>query len=271
MSDEARYPEGITTELLMAYADGALDPAETARVEAALRDHPGLAAEVDDYRLTAGALSGAFDTPLSEPVPDHLAALVMGGVAEGANVTSLNAGRMRRARLFPAWGQALAACAVFGFGALFGVTMLDAKTARPTDRGFLVAGRLDASHPIARALETSASARTIAIAGGRFDAVATFPTASGVPCREFEAAHEDGAAVGIACRRDGRWTIELLLNVEPTTAPEGGFQLASGFDGEVIGLALDSLKAGVGLGSEAETCLIENGWNIEACPGGAGE
>ena len=271
MSDEEKYPEGITPELLMAYADGALDPTETARVEAALRDHPELAAEVDDYRLTAGALGTAFDAPLSEPVPDHLAALVMDGETGGENVTSLHAGRMRRARRFPAWGQALAACAVFGVGALFGVTMLGANTAGQAEIDLLLAGRLDATHPLARALETAASAQTIEIPGGRFDAVATFPTASGVPCREFEAADKESAAVGIACRRDGGWTIELLLNAEPTSAPEGSFQLASGFDADVIDSVLDRLQAGVGLGSDDETCLIDNDWNIEACPDSAGE
>lgn len=271
MGEDDRYPEGITAELLMAYADGALQPAETARVEAALCDHPQLAAEVDDYRLTASALGDAFDAPLGEPVPDHLAALVMGGQGEGDNVASLHAGRTRRARLLPPWGQALAACAVFGVGTLFGFAMLRTNTAGPAGSDLLVAGRLAPDHPLARALETSASARPIAIPGGRFDAVATFPTASGVPCREFEAADSDGAAVGIACRRNGSWTIELLLNAGPTRAPEGGFQLASGFDGEVIEKVLDRLQAGVGLDATAETCLIENGWNFEACSGSSGE
>ena len=66
MSEETRYPEGITPELLMAYDDGALDAGEIARVEAMLAAHPELAGEVAAYRQTAAALAGAFDAPLDE-------------------------------------------------------------------------------------------------------------------------------------------------------------------------------------------------------------
>lgn len=265
MNDEIRYPEGITPERLMAYADGALDAGETARVEAMLAAHPELAEEVAEYRQTAAALAGAFDAPLDEAVPAHLEALIMGNAATGSNVTSLHAERKRRSFGSSPWGQAIAACAVFGFGALFGSQILADGAPGPTNGPLLVAGELEAAHPFARALETSVSAQTVEIPGGRFDAVATFPTATGATCREFEATDGRGAAVGLACRRGGAWTVEVLLHAETVTAPGGGFQLASGFDGEVIDAALDRLGAGVGLAAGAEACLIENDWDADAC------
>jgi len=46
-------PDGPTPEQLAAYADGELGPAERARVEAWLRDHPGARADVDAQRRLA--------------------------------------------------------------------------------------------------------------------------------------------------------------------------------------------------------------------------
>ena len=95
--------------------------------------------------------------------------------------------------------------------------------------------------------------------------MASYHVGAGVTCREFEALDSLGAAIGLACRRDGAWTVEVLLHAETAPPPAGGFQLASGFDGEVIDAVLDGLGAGVGLAAEAEACLIENGWDADAC------
>ena len=268
MTEDVTYPEGITPELLMAFADGQLNPEDARRVEAAMAADPALGAEVDAYRLTADHLAGAFDAPLDEPVPAHLEALVMGGTTEGENVTSLHAARARKATGLPFWGQAIAACAVFGFGAAFGSAALD--SAPPSAGNVLLAGQLDASSPIAQALETRASAEIVDIPGGRFDVVATIPVAGGATCREFETAGDAGAVVGIACRRDAGWTVELLLHAEPGSGLQEGFQLASGFDVDPIDTVLTGLGAEMGVDAETETCLIENAWNSAAC-GAIGE
>jgi len=63
MTEDVIYPDGITPELLMAYADGQLGPADARRVDAAIAADPALAAEVDAYRLTADGLAGAFEMP----------------------------------------------------------------------------------------------------------------------------------------------------------------------------------------------------------------
>lgn len=266
MTDTYTYPEGITPELLMAYADGALEAAEVDRVEAALETHPELAEEVRAYRQTAAALAGAFDAPLGEAVPAHLEALVMGTAAkQDNNVIALHAGRTRRYGGLPVWGEAIAACVFFGVGALLGGQFPTGDGADSVDRRLLIAGQLEIAHPLAQALESAASAQTIDIAGGKFDAVASYPVASGVTCREFEALDARGAAVGLACRRDGAWTVEVLLHAEPALTPADGFQLASGLDSDVIGSVLDRLGAGVGLAADVETCLIENDWEGLAC------
>lgn len=265
MTDTYTYPDGITPEGLMAYADGVLEPDAVAHVEAALAAHPELADEIEAYRQTAAALADAFDAPLDEAVPAHLEALIMGPAATGHNVTSLQSERRRRSRGLPVWGQAIAACAVFGFGALFGGQLLSGEGKGAVDSRLLVAGQLNSAHPIAQALESAASGQTVNIEGGTFDVVASYPVASGATCREFEAMDALGAAVGLACRRGGAWTVEVLVHAEPATAPAGGFRLASGFDGEIIDSVLGRLGADVGLAVEAEACLIDNGWEAGAC------
>lgn len=259
------YPEGITSEILMAYADGALPDADRARVEAALAEVPELGAEIAAYRQSLAMLDGAFDAPLREPVPAHLEALVMGhAAAPGPAVVSLDAARARRAsRGFPAWAQGLAACLVFGMGALLGSGATGGDPATPDT--LLMAGRLAPSHPIARALETAVSAEPVSLDGGSFVAYATFVAGSGAPCREYEAFGESDAVTGLACRAGSGWQVEFLQRGNPASSPDGGYQLASSADPALLDAALLALRAGPGLAADAEACLIANGWRVSAC------
>lgn len=258
-------PAGITEEMLMAYADDALAPDERARVERAVADHPELAEEIESYRLSRAALADAFDQPLNEPVPEHLRALVMKGPRgseeqQGSEVASLAEHRARRAWYAGPWGQAIAAVFVFGFGALFGGLLMPQPAPSDGSGDLMLAARLPVAHPVAQALETAGSAETVALKGGEFHAVLTFTDASGGFCREFETRAEAGAAVGIACRRDDAWAVELLLAAEPRPDGQGGFQLASGFDEAALDTVLDRLGASAGFDRETEQCLIARDW-----------
>lgn len=70
----------ITDEELMAYADGELSPLEAKRIEAAMADDRHLAARVARFRAVRRALRTAYDSVVSEPIPEHLRAL-LGDVA----------------------------------------------------------------------------------------------------------------------------------------------------------------------------------------------
>lgn len=268
MTEDVTYPKGITPELLMAYADGALPPDDVARVDAAISAFPELAEEVAAFKTTSLALKGAFDGPMDEPVPDHLAALVMGPLADtdGDTVVSLQDARTKRSLYSSPFGQAIAACAVFAFGLVAGAAFLGEESSIPGENGdLLLAGRLDAGHPISQALEATASAELVSFRGGQFDAVASFMTNGNVPCREFEAADETGAVVGVACRRDDSWSVELLLAASPTGTPQSDFQLASAFDAGALDGVLNALGASQGLSASQEACLIQQGWDPEKC------
>ena len=268
MDEMTNYPDGITTELLMAYADGALDGEARARVAAALAAHPALADEVAAYQLTRDAIGGAFDTPMQEEVPAHLEALVLGSVGEtsdvqtGGEVISLGRARERRSWLSASWPQAIAAAAAFAFGSVFGAAVLGGTANAPIgENAILVAGLLEPDHPISVALESTPSGQLVNFDGGQFDAIATYATASGAYCREFEAAAASSVVVGVACREAQGWQVEVLLAAEPMADSQAGFQLASGFDDVALSTVLDRLGVEPGLNAAEESCLLENGFN----------
>ena len=94
----------IPDETLMAYADGELEPAQRAEVEAALAADPKLAARVEAHRALRRKLNTTFDPILMETVPDALVASARSSPAtrpsampeRAATVTDLR--RVRAAR-----------------------------------------------------------------------------------------------------------------------------------------------------------------------------
>ena len=63
-------------EMLMAYADGELDPLAAKRVEREIAANPELAATIEAHRALRRRLGAAFAPVLDAPVPDRLAALL---------------------------------------------------------------------------------------------------------------------------------------------------------------------------------------------------
>jgi anti-sigma factor RsiW len=89
----------LDDETLMAYADGELSPLEAKRVERAMADDPELARRVARFSATRRALKTAYDTVVSQPVPDHLLKLLEAIPDEpiAAPPIDLNGERTRRA------------------------------------------------------------------------------------------------------------------------------------------------------------------------------
>lgn len=266
MTDHKTYPVGITSELLMAYADNTLSAEETAQIDGLLTDHPDLLAEVEDYRLTAARLGGAF-SDTEEEIPEAMRAHVMGRTAENENVVPLQKKQPRRAWHAQPWGQAMAASLLLAAGVVIGTTFTGNNAdSDPFTQSLFLAGPLPTDHPVAMALENTPSARMVTLADNQFDSVATFRTEARGFCREFELSGDSRAVVGIACRPADRWQVEILLAAEPGASPQTGFQLASGFDTNALEQVLDQLGAGIGLSREAEACLLKAGWeNTDQC------
>ena len=60
-----------TDEELMAYADGALQPAERHRIDQLIAADPTLQEQIAIFRQTSAPLAALFADKVSEPVPAH--------------------------------------------------------------------------------------------------------------------------------------------------------------------------------------------------------
>lgn len=68
----------VSEQDLLAFADGELEPARAAEVEAWLAGHPDEARQVEEWRRQTLALKAALDPVAAEPVPWRLAQLAAG-------------------------------------------------------------------------------------------------------------------------------------------------------------------------------------------------
>jgi len=111
----------ISDEMLMAYADGELDAASRARVEAAMQEDPEIGKRVARHRALRETMQGAFSDVLNEPVPERLIQAARGQTAAPKSaVVDLSADREAARRKNSAalrWqSAAIAASLLLGLG-----------------------------------------------------------------------------------------------------------------------------------------------------------
>jgi hypothetical protein len=218
-------PLNLDPELLVAYVDKELPPAQMAAVEAALM-HNGAAREtVRQLRLSAAAAAHAYDAALNE-LPDRL--LLAAGAGELPPVPQMEPRRpgARLRRLLPLTAT-LAALAI-GLAGGYELRALGVGVAGPgraegyepaaaTPADLLAAAFESALLP---ALDGGAEGQAFAYAGkagerGRIELGGRFTTGFGAECREFTRSESrngvSGRAGGLACRgADRSWNVLLL-------------------------------------------------------------
>ena len=219
-------------EMLMAYADGELDPLAAKRVERAIAADPALGDAVTAHRALRARIGTAFAATADEPVPDRLAALLM------SNVTAIPP---RPAPSRRRWMEAAAIAATLVLGIAVGSRWQQAPVS--VERGALVA-----SGSLAQALDTQLAANK-----GDTRIIASFRSISGSYCRVF-----NGAALnGIACREDGGWTLRRAESSTRSGATEYG--QAGSADAALMAAAQD-MTAGDPLDPAAEAHARDRGW-----------
>lgn len=238
----------ISDDTLMAFADGELDAAERARLDAALATDAALRERVAAIRRQRERVAAAFAGVLDEPVPQRLAGLLQ---AAAAPVVDLADARERRdrARRLPTWAQWGGMAASLVLGVLVG-TQIDRGGAEfalePS------AGRMVAAGAVGRALSTQLASEPAVGAG--VSVQLSFVDKSGDYCRTFSTA----AIAGLACRQQGRWTVQSLAAAGPT--PAGPVrQAASALPKEVLE-AVDRRIAGDTLDAERERRARDRSW-----------
>ncbi len=263
----------LNEEMLMAYADGELDPQVSAQVRAALADDPAARERVRLYRRTTQLLRQAYDAPLHEPVPETLLEGVdpRGDAGEAGEVVHLASRKaadgwsVRRAAL------PLAASLALVIGTAVGYRLQpDADSALVT--GNSLAGRIALESPLHRVLETKTSGEPLEWAtddgaSARAQAQLTFKSPQGRYCRQYRVsvtgAAQAGATAGIACRSsEGGWHSEIVVSVpaDVDAPPRDSFVAAGGRGIEALDRFIEPMMVDPALGAAEESRAIDLGW-----------
>lgn len=237
----------LSDEELMAYADGELTPIEAKRIEAAMAEDPALAARVARFRNVRLILRKTYDSVVSEPVPEHLRAL-LGDVAasEPEQVAQLNVEREKRSSRFgpPAWA-AIAASLLVGVLAGRAIVPQSLLTSDGLYAGAALSGVLDTR--LAGEPNNEVSPTRVGL---------TFRTADGEVCRTFSHEARNRIVSGLACRADDRWAIQAAVTDQAANAP---YRQAGAAAPEILEV-VDSMIAGEALDAEQERALRDNNW-----------
>jgi len=250
----------VSDEVLMAYADGVLDPAERDAVEAALQRHPECRQKVEKFRATLSPLQSLFRESIGidhlDPLIDRIRRADLAPSptsARPAEVRLLPQARPTRAPRHP-WQQhypvAIAASLALLIGAGLG-SLLQPRAASSVPTASFIGisdGRLTAQGSLQDLLEHTARGvpvRAELAGGGTWELEATFSFRSigEQPCRRYELrskAQEHFA--GFACRDgDGQWTVQAHAKLDSTPVnPSAGFAPASGPSADAADVALEA-------------------------------
>jgi hypothetical protein len=243
----------FSDETLSAYADGELDAATRAAVEAAMASDPQLAQRIAKYRALRARLQQAFAPVVAEPVPERLLASARGASARQRPSNVIELQKQPRARWsWPQWG-AMAASLVIG--ALLGPLLLRSPTGNaPVDTR---SGPMLAHGMLERALSEQLASTQPAAAPVQVGV--SFRARSGAYCRTF-VMHDESQLAGLACRERSAWRVETLARTDSGPTGAGLRPAGSALPPAVAG-TLDELIAGEPLDAAAEAAARARGWN----------
>lgn len=204
----------VGDEIVMAYADGELTPAERDEVERAAAEDPDVAARIEMFRRTRTDAKAALDGLALSPLPQALLDQIR------TQIDTADTGQARAepevvpfapARRRQSWGgrrtvwRAAAAIVLVAFGVAVGVSL---PGARPDLE--VTASLLDDAD-LGRALPTLPSGETIGIGAKQIRAVSTFRDGDDRLCREMEVASGASSVVAVACRTAERWRVDMAI------------------------------------------------------------
>lgn len=249
----------ITDEMLIAFADGELDPKTREDVMRAVAADPELERKLAAHQRLRDTLSSHFAPIAGQPVPEHLKALLEKREAapEPPRVVSLAAvraerdeQRARQRRWLPGWGNMAAIAATLVLGLAVGQNLNPGSGPVAVEGGAMVA-----QGQLATALDTrlaSAGQEGVGQEGAGTRIGLTFRSKAGDICRTF-----DGEAMsGLACHRGGNWKLEQIL---PGAAEATAYRQASASDPRLAASVQDMI-AGQPFDAKSERIARDKGW-----------
>lgn len=197
----------IDDETLMALADGELDGAEAARVSAAIADDPQAQARLRRFTETRARLKALAAEAGPGPADDALAARIraaaLASQAPAAPAPAPAAPARPANRNRAPWAAMAAALAAAAVG--IGWWQTGGPAALPPAE--------------VAALDSLPSGEAVTLEGaGDLTMIASYRTAAGDFCREYEVARDRSLTVSVACRQDGAWQRQFASDM---TAGEG--------------------------------------------------
>lgn len=240
----------ITDEVLMAYADGELDAAASAEVEAALAADPALAERVQEHRALRAQLQSAFDPVLEESVPDHLIAAAKASVQAKRTVVDLEEVRQKRTAT-PTQHWSLAQWAAIAASLMIGL-FIGHSALQGNDPIAMRNGELVAGGTLADALTTQLSRDE----GGEHRIGLTFRTKQGEYCRTF-ASVEKQAIVGVACRANDAWKVRAVSEAQ---AANSDYRMAGSSMPAAVRAVVEDAMQGEPLTVAEEQAARGSGW-----------
>jgi hypothetical protein len=260
----------------MAYADGELEPARSAEVEAAMAADPEIARRVEQHKSLRKKFEAAFDPVLNETVPEPLVSAIRSAPAKPrdrsareATVTDLRRVRAARAAesrgaaaargpsvprrpwTWVEWGAMAASIVV---GAVIAHLTLKSPAGGPIDtRG----GQLVAQADLEQALDNQLAGDQSANAPVQIGV--TFRTKTGDHCRTFMVKGPNPLG-GLACREVDEWRVQVLAAATATAGSDGGYKQAGADMPAAVITAMEQQIAGEPFDASAEVAARGRGW-----------
>lgn len=254
MNSETSKP--VDDELLMAFVDGELTSEEQSQIEQAMNEDPQLAARVEVLAKTRRLAQQAFSDVLDEPVPDKLLEMLP-PAADDNKVVDL-ASHRGRISAYMLTGIAASLALVVGLlvGSQFPEEHIDMHALALADAGYINSG-----NPLHTALEEMPShSRYTTEFGDVIVPLLTFKANDGRYCREFEINAERAVSIGVACRLNDVWQLEVLLAGDARPSGVNDYQPASGYSEAALNTVLDSLWQGDAYDLNEEKRLTRQQW-----------
>ena len=262
----------VSDETLMAYADGEVDAATRAIIEAAMRDDPEIRRRIEEHRALRETMQGAFSEVLHEPVPQRLIDAARGynaarghNAAHAGNVVDLASARKAAADApgrRRSW-QPIAMAASVLLGVALGYLGWHGSNTwlKTNSHGELVAGA-GLAEALSNQLSEDRSPGLVATTG------LSFRAKTGDYCRTFSSTGAN-ASSGLACREDDGWKIKVLAQTPNATSNSSNFRPAASADAPAIRAAVEESIDGEPLDRAGEIAARQGGWAAAASANGS--
>ena len=210
--------EHLTREMLDAFVDGELPPADMTRMAALIEKRADLRAYVESQEKLKHHLRDSFSQVLHQAIPAQIGRLI-------ASAAKRPVGKSRWSdwlREFFAWGVAGPAAATLAVGLVVGLFVgrfQPAPFVASVSNGQILAqGEL--AHALDVQLAANASSKEIVRIG------LSFRSKQGDDCRTFEWMSSSVSTDGVACHIAGKWNLAALVNAPRHPNDTAAYQTA---------------------------------------------